>query len=82
MTVLKKGHRLKIEMGGRGGELGKPKRGMFADFQKIHTQIRTEPYPIPGINITIQNLGRAKIFSTIDLESGFTKFSLKKNTER
>lgn len=50
---------------------GKPKRRLVIDFQKLNTNTITDRYPIPDINMTIQNLGRAKIFSTIDLESGF-----------
>lgn len=52
-------------------ENGKPKRRLVVDFQKLNTQTITDRYPIPDINMTIQSLGQAKIFSTIDLESGF-----------
>lgn len=40
-------------------------------FSKIEKKTIADKYPIPDINVTIQNLGKAKIFSTIDLESGF-----------
>lgn len=52
-------------------ENGKPKRRLVIDFQKLNKQTITDKYPIPDINMTIQNLGKAKFFSTIDLESGF-----------
>lgn len=52
---------------------GKPKRRLVMDFQKLNTQTITDKYPIPDINMTIQNLGKANYFSTIDLESGYHK---------
>lgn len=57
-------------------ENGKSKRRMVIDFQKLNDQTITDKYPIPDINMTLQNLGRAKIFSTIDLESGFHQISI------
>lgn len=56
---------------------GKPKRRLVIDFQKINNQTITDKYPIPDINMTIQNLGKAKIFSTIDLESGYHQILIK-----
>lgn len=50
---------------------GEPKRRLVIDFQKLNSHTVTDKYPIPEINMMIQNLGRAKIFSTIDLESGY-----------
>lgn len=44
---------------------GTPKKRMVIDFQKLNTQTVTDKYPIPDITMTIQNLGKAKIFSTI-----------------
>lgn len=58
-------------------ENGKPKRRMVIDFQKLNSQTITDRYPIPDINMTIQNLGKAKFFSTIDLESGFHQILIK-----
>lgn len=56
---------------------GKPKRRLVIDFQKLNAQTITDKYPIPDINLTIQNLGRAKFFSTVDLESGFHQILIK-----
>lgn len=56
---------------------GKPKRRLVMDFQKLNNETITDKYPIPDINMTILNLGRAKIFSTIDLESGYHQISIK-----
>lgn len=58
-------------------EKGKPKRRLVIDLQKLNTQTIADKYLIPDINLTIQNLGRAKIFSTIDLESGFHQILIK-----
>lgn len=57
---------------------GKPKRRMVVDFQKLNAQTITDRYPIPDVNMTIQNLGKAKIFTTLDLESGFHQIRIKK----
>lgn len=56
---------------------GKAKRRLVIDFQKLNTNTVSDKYPIPDINLMIQNLGRAKIFSTIDLESGFHQILIK-----
>jgi hypothetical protein len=56
---------------------GKPKRRLVIDFQKLNDQTITDKYPIPDINMTIQNLGKAKVFSTVDLESGFHQILIK-----
>lgn len=58
---------------------GKRKRRLVIDFQKLNNNTVTDKYPIPDINITIQNLGRAKVFSTIDLESGFHQILIRKS---
>lgn len=60
-------------------ENGKPKRRLVIDFQKLNTQTVTDRYPIPDINLTIQNLGKARVFSTIDLESGFHQILIEKD---
>lgn len=60
-------------------ENNKPKRRMVIDYSKLNTQTITDRYPIPDINLTLQNLGNAKFFSTIDLESGFHQINIKKS---
>lgn len=57
---------------------GKPKRRLVIDYQKLNAHTITDKYPIPDIGMTIQNLGRARFFSTIDLESGFHQILIKK----
>lgn len=58
---------------------GNPKRRLVIDFQKLNNQTITDKYPIPDINMMIQNLGRAKVFSTVDLESGYHQILIKES---
>uniref|UniRef100_A0A0K8UJV7 Retrovirus-related Pol polyprotein from transposon gypsy n=1 Tax=Bactrocera latifrons TaxID=174628 RepID=A0A0K8UJV7_BACLA len=44
---------------------------MVIDFQKLNKITVADRYPIPDINMTLQNLGEARYFTTLDLESGF-----------
>lgn len=60
-------------------ENNKPKKRLVIDFQKLNEQTITDKFPIPDINLMIQNLGRAKVFSTIDLESGYHQISIKRD---
>ncbi len=60
-------------------EQGKPKRRMVVDFQKLNAQTITDRYPIPDVAMTIQNLGNAKVFTTLDLESGFHQILIKES---
>lgn len=60
-------------------ESGKPKRRMVIDFQKLNVQTITDRYPIPDVSMTLQNLGNAKYFSVIDLESGFHQIKIKQS---
>ncbi len=58
---------------------GRPKRRMVVDYQKLNAHTTNDRYPIPDINMTVQNLGKAKVFSTIDLESGFHQILIKES---
>lgn len=60
-------------------ENNKPKRRMVIDYSKLNSRTIADRYPIPDINLTLQNLGNAKIFSTIDLESGFHQINIKES---
>lgn len=50
---------------------------MVIDFSKLNTYTIKDRYPIPDINS--QNLGNARVFSTIDLESGFHQINIKES---
>lgn len=60
-------------------ENNQPKRRMVFDYSKLNSQTITDRYPIPDINLTLQNLGNARFFSTIDLESGFHQVNIKES---
>lgn len=60
-------------------ELGNPKRRMVIDFQKLNSETITDRYPIPDVNMTIQNLGKATVFTTLDLEAGFHQIKIKES---
>lgn len=60
-------------------ENNRPKRRMVIDFQKLNSQTIRDRYPIPDVNMTLQNLGNAKLFSTIDLESGFHQITIRES---
>lgn len=57
-------------------ENGRPKKRLVIDFKKLNSQTIADKFPIPDITMMIQNLGNAKIFSTIDLESGYHQISI------
>lgn len=61
------------------GTTNKPNRRMVFDFSKLNAQTIADRYPIPDINLTLQNLGNAKFFSTIDLESGYHQVNIKQS---
>lgn len=50
---------------------------MVIDFQKLNKQTIADRYPIPDITMTLQNLGKARYFATLDLESGFHQIMIK-----
>lgn len=58
-------------------ENGKVKRRMVIDFRKLNRHTIINGYIIPDINITLQNLGKAKYFTTLDLKSGFHQIRIK-----
>ncbi|GBP12168.1 Retrovirus-related Pol polyprotein from transposon gypsy [Eumeta japonica] len=58
-------------------EDGRPKKRMVIDYQKLNFHTITDRYIIPNVNMTIQNLGKAKYF-TLDLESGFHQVKIRK----
>lgn len=58
-------------------ENGTQKLRMVIDYKKINEQTISDKYPIPDCNVILSNLGTAKYFSTIDLESGFHQILMK-----
>lgn len=60
-------------------EDGTPKQRMVIDYKKINEHTISEKYPIPDVNVILSNLRKAKVFSTIDLESGFHQIQMKES---
>lgn len=52
-------------------EDGSAKHRLVIDYKKLNENTTSDKYPIPETNIILSNLGKAKFFSTLDLESGF-----------
>ena len=53
-------------------------RRLVVDFRKINSVTRRDRYPIPNITETLDNLGNAKFFSTLDLAAGYWQMGLKR----
>jgi hypothetical protein len=51
----------------------KPNRGLrfYIDFRKLNTITRKDQYPLPLIDETLAQLGRAKIFTKLDIQQAF-----------
>jgi len=58
-------------------EDGSPKFRLVHDYKKLNNITVSLKYPIPDCNVILSNLGKAKYFSTIDLESGFHQILMK-----
>ena len=41
------------------------------DYQKLNAVTKMDPYPVPNIQETLDQLGRDKYFSALDLASGY-----------
>lgn len=52
-------------------EDGSPKQRLVIDFSKLNSFTIFDRYPMPDVKVILSNLGDAKFFSKIDLESGY-----------
>lgn len=43
----------------------------YLDFQKINTQVKFDPYPMPRVDELVERLGKAKFLSTLDPCKGY-----------
>ncbi|KAL5475730.1 hypothetical protein EMCRGX_G025580 [Ephydatia muelleri] len=50
-----------------------------ADYRKVNEVTRKDAYPLPQINDTLETLSDSKIFSTLDLASGYWQVVLTEN---
>lgn len=53
---------------------------MFIDYRKVNKKLVADRFPSPRIDDILDNLGRAKYFSVIDLYSGFYQVSLEEES--
>lgn len=58
---------------------GTPKQRLVIYFKKLNDKTIFDRYPMPDINMILSNLGEARFFSTIDLESGFHQIKIKES---
>lgn len=61
---------------------GKVKWRIVVDFRKLNEKTDLDGYPLPVIDEIIQNLGRAKFFSSFDLSSGFHHIKLDEDSKK
>jgi hypothetical protein len=54
---------------------------MVVDYRKLNKQTRDDPYPLPRIDDLIDELGDSRIFSALDLRSGFHQVPMKENSK-
>lgn len=57
-------------------DLGNRKKRLVFDFRKLNDKTVEDKYPIPNINNLLNNLRRAKFYTTMDLTSGFHQIVL------
>lgn len=55
---------------------GKQKWRLVIDYRKVNEKTIDDRYPIPNITETLDKLGKANLFSSIDLFSGFHQIEL------
>lgn len=60
---------------------GTPKYRFCVDFRSLNLVTTPDVYPLPNINETIDMLGNAKYFTTIDLASGFHQVRMDPDSE-
>jgi len=58
-------------------EDGTAKLRLVIDYKKLNENTVPDRYPMQDPSVTLSNLGKAKYFSTIDLESGFHQILMK-----
>ena len=52
------------------------------DFGKLNTHTKKDPYPLPHIQETLNSLVGARVFSTLDLKSGFWQIMMDKDSKQ
>lgn len=60
---------------------GKKKWRIVIDFRKINELTKQDAYPLPNIEEILDQLGKARYFSALDLTSGFHQVPLEKSSQ-
>ena len=58
---------------------GDRKTRLVVDFRALNSKIRADSFPLPNITEILDQLGRARWFSCLDLQDGFFQIPLKKD---
>ncbi|KAH8295567.1 hypothetical protein KR054_009054 [Drosophila jambulina] len=58
---------------------GEKQYRMVIDFKRLNAVTISDTYPIPDITSTLSSLGEAKLFTTLDLTSGFHQIHMKES---
>lgn len=58
---------------------GTPKQRLVIDYKKLNSKTIFDRYPMPDVNVILSNLGKARYFSTIDLEAGYHQIRIKES---
>lgn len=53
---------------------------LVVDFRQLNKKLLADKFPLPRIDDILDQLGRAKYFSTLDLMSGFHQIEIEKNS--
>lgn len=61
---------------------GDKKWRLVVDFRQLNKTILPDKFPLPRIDEILDNLGRAKYFSTLDLMSGFHQIPLEEQSKK
>lgn len=55
---------------------------LVVDFRQLNKKVLADKFPLPRIDIILDQLGRAKYFSTLDLMSGFHQIPLDQESRK
>lgn len=61
---------------------GSKKWRLVVDFRQLNKKILADKFPLPRIDTILDQLGRAKYFSTLDLTSGFHQIPLEEECRK
>lgn len=61
---------------------GDKKWRLVVDFRQLNKKLLADKFPLPRIDVILDQLGRAKYFSTLDLMSGFHQIRLDQESRK